>query len=346
MASVDIAIPSYQYGHYLADCVNSVLGQGIADLRVLIIDNASTDNSLAVARALAAGDARVELRARSVNLGPHASFNEGVDWARADYFMVLCADDRIAPGALKRAVDVLERNPAASFAHGRAISVFPLKPQPNLGGTQDAAWRLLGGLDFIARFCRRGVNHISGCTALVRTSFQKKAGHYRVELPHTDDFELWMRLAALGPVAETDAVQGISLIHGANQSSYYHAVQTRDLLAMKDAFDSFFSREGSSLPGARKLHGQAVASVAERAYWSAISHLCRGKKRTAASLFKLAFSLRPRSAVLPPVNYLLRMDRPLRRITQVLAETGAGSGLAKMPAGKTVRPPSHARDKA
>ena len=43
----------YQYGRYLRDCVTSITSQGVADLRVLIIDNGSTDDSLEVAKELA-----------------------------------------------------------------------------------------------------------------------------------------------------------------------------------------------------------------------------------------------------------------------------------------------------
>lgn len=56
MASVDVIIPNYEYGRFLRDCVTSVLRQNIEALRVLIIDNASTDDSVEVARALARED--------------------------------------------------------------------------------------------------------------------------------------------------------------------------------------------------------------------------------------------------------------------------------------------------
>jgi len=93
MATVDVAVPCYQYGDYLRGCVASVLSQDVSDLRIAIIDNASTDDSLRVARQLAAEDRRVEVIAHSTNLGQHASFNEAVDWAKSKYFMLLCADD-------------------------------------------------------------------------------------------------------------------------------------------------------------------------------------------------------------------------------------------------------------
>jgi glycosyltransferase involved in cell wall biosynthesis len=56
MGSIDVVIPCFQYGRFLRDSVGSVLSQDVDALRVLIIDNASTDDSLDVARRLAAED--------------------------------------------------------------------------------------------------------------------------------------------------------------------------------------------------------------------------------------------------------------------------------------------------
>jgi glycosyltransferase involved in cell wall biosynthesis len=98
MPSVDIVIPCYNHGSFLPDSVASVLSQKIDDLRILIVDNASTDGSADVAQQLASGDARIELLSRNTNQGPHASFNAGIDWARGDYFLILCADDLLSPG--------------------------------------------------------------------------------------------------------------------------------------------------------------------------------------------------------------------------------------------------------
>jgi len=104
LPTIDVVIPNFNYGRYLSLCANSVLGQTGVNVRLLIIDNASTDNSVEVAKGLAAGDSRVELLLRRKNLGPHASFNEGIDWAASDYFLILCSDDLLAGGALGRGV--------------------------------------------------------------------------------------------------------------------------------------------------------------------------------------------------------------------------------------------------
>ena len=320
MASVDIAIPCYQYGRYLRQCVESVLAQGIPDVRIRIIDNASTDDSVAVARQLAREDARIDVVARATNLGPHASFNEGVDWARADYFMVLCADDLLTPGALLRAVAAMEEHPEASFAHGADVHLSDDDDVPAVApGAEDAPWLISTGRQFIEERCRNPERYIAAGMVLVRTSAQRRAGHYRPQLPHTDDFEMLLRLACLGSVACTPAVQGIKRIHGSNRTNDYLAERTRDLSERLAALESFFANEGRGLVDAERLHRLGKRSLAERAYWCGVKDLVRGR-RSGAELLRLAFRLAPATAVVPPLNYLLRLDKPFSYVGRVLAE--------------------------
>ena len=67
--TVSVVIPCYRYGRFLPGCVRSVLGQEHVDVRVLIIDDASPDDSAQVAARLAAEDERVEFRRHRVNAG-------------------------------------------------------------------------------------------------------------------------------------------------------------------------------------------------------------------------------------------------------------------------------------
>src|SRR5437870_3252196 len=100
MAKVDIVIPCYNYARYLEVCLRSVTNQSLQDLRVLIIDDASSDGSLLTARKLAQSDPRIEVAAHRENWGHIRTYNQGIEWASADYFLLLSADDLLAPGAL------------------------------------------------------------------------------------------------------------------------------------------------------------------------------------------------------------------------------------------------------
>lgn len=318
MLSVDVAIPCYQYGRYLRECVTSVLQQDVDRLRILIIDNASTDNSAAVARELAAGDHRIEIILREKNLGIHASFNEGIEWAKAEYFTILAADDCLAPGALTRAIGALENHPLASFAIGREAQLWCGSPNCRVGADDvGGGWRLKPGISFIEeRFLFPGSYQAGFLT--VRTQAQKRAGHYRPELPHTDDLEMLLRLALQGPVVQLQSIQGLRREHGSNRSQTYRGGDGADGWHRLAAFESFFRHEGATLPDRERLHRLARRGLAEWGYWSAISHAVRGHISGAAELLRLALSLHPSMTLLPPVNYLMRMDRPGERIAGVL----------------------------
>ncbi|QDY70468.1 glycosyltransferase family A protein [Qingshengfaniella alkalisoli] len=311
MSSFDIVIPNYNYGRYLRACVESVLSQDVSDLRVLIIDNASTDESSQIAKTLANADSRVEIRLRDRNLGPHASFNEGIDWARSDYFLILCSDDMLMPGALRRAGEVLDSDPAIVFCHGRDLPVtsddFVL---PDGIAAERAEWRRISGRDLIASFCRLGVFQLSGATLIVRTSSQKAAGYYREELPHSDDYDLWLRLALLGDVAALENTQAIDRQHPMRRSGPLQQYQLAHIVHTEAAANCFFTHEGAAMQDSARLHRKAQHAFTSRAYWSAISTWSRGDQG-AADLMRFALGRRPLSGVIPPFTYLL--GRPDRR---------------------------------
>lgn len=319
MARVDIVVPCYGYAHFLRDCISSILNQDFRDLRVLVIDDASPDATSEVASKLAAEDSRVEVLTHRANRGLVATCNEGIDWATADYFLLLSADDLLVPGCLSRAVSILDRYPEAGLLHGAEGKLFPGRPIPVFDEAAQAAamTRTLTGRRFIEKVCRAGTNPVGTSTAIVRTSVQKSAGYYRSELPHTSDFEMWLRIAAIADVAEADAVQGIRRHHGANMSDHYFSVIVRDYLQREAALESFFATAGRSLPGTDRLRKRAKRSLAEEAYWVGLSRICRGRLGVGSDVVKFAFRLAPTFAVMPPVAYLLRTKGSFNRIVEV-----------------------------
>lgn len=309
-----MVIPNYNYGHYLAACADSVLSQTGVAVRLLIIDNASVDESASVARALAARDPRVEIVLRSRNAGPHASFNEGIDWARSDCFLILCADDLLAPGALLRAARLLEKRPDVHLTCG-AICTIPatLTHLPQSGTRQQESWQIHTGGNFIRHLCKHAFNPVAGPTAVVRTAIQKKAGYYRATLSHTDDLEMWLRLALLGNIASTAHLQAFSRVHSENQSATVAGILNWNR-EFEAGFTSFFDHEGSFMSDARQHRLAVRACLSKRAYWSALSKLVRHEAGFAA-LMGFALRRHPAMALIPPVDYLMqRFRRPLPEI--------------------------------
>jgi glycosyltransferase involved in cell wall biosynthesis len=313
---VDVVIPSYNYARYLDDCISSALRQDDVDLRVLVLDNASTDDSVAVARRIAAADPRVSVVARPSNIGLHRSLNDGVDRLTGDFAVFLCADDMLAPGALARAGSFLSANPSVALAFGRG-ELFSTEP-PTLQPDQiNGTWKMQSGTEFIRRCCRFARMPFLMSSVIVRTDRLRAAGYFRSEIAHTSDFELWLRVALHGDVAETTAVQGLTRIHGENLQLEVRSAHDWNL-ELEGMFDSFFRREGKDLPQAGEFARLARRSLGERAYWSALAHAARGQFSVARNLAAYAARRAPWSLVLPPVTMGIGRFAAVRRLAASL----------------------------
>src|SRR5580658_4239604 len=122
MNTVDVVIPCYNYGRYLRGCVRSVLSQSDVHVRVLVIDDASSDDTPVIGRELENCNRTVKFERHEVNKGHIATYNEGLlGWSTADYTVLLSADDLLTPGSLGRAVRVMEADKSIGMVYGRTI---------------------------------------------------------------------------------------------------------------------------------------------------------------------------------------------------------------------------------
>lgn len=114
---VSVLIPSYNCARHLPEAIESVLGQGFMDFELLVIDDASTDNSRAVIEKYSALDSRVGFQSNPVNLGAVWNWNRCLAQAKGDYVKFLFCDDALASRqALGRMVEMLDAHPAAVLA--------------------------------------------------------------------------------------------------------------------------------------------------------------------------------------------------------------------------------------
>jgi glycosyltransferase involved in cell wall biosynthesis len=289
MADVDVVVPCYKYGHYLRQCVESILGQEGVGLRVLIIDDASPDETERVARELMSQDDRVEYRRHSVNMGAVGTANEGIlHWARGEYTVLLSADDLLTPGALARAVRVLDTYPDVGFVHGRAIRFQGSPPRDDPRLTHGAGLvRLITGPQFIDALGVHGA-HVSAPTVMVRTSLQQQLGGYRHDLPFHHDGEMWLRLAAHASVGTLDSYQALYRWHGTNLSTEYNPLKALGLWRV--ALDAFFDRYAARIEGGERLRQFALRRLAERAFWSASRAFDAGDVRVCEEYLALSLA--------------------------------------------------------
>lgn len=268
MSSVDAVIPCYNYARFLSRSVDSVLQQQGVDVRVLIIDDASSDNTPETAARLAS-DPRVEYRRHERNRGHIATYNEGLlHWASADYSVLLSADDALTPGALARAVRVMNANREVSMVFGFAL-IFDNDAQLDGStdlGSDDA--RIITGADFI-RHCCAFANPVPTPTAIVRTRLQHEVGGYRAHLPHSGDMEMWMRLAGAGSVGVLRSVQAYYRWHGGNMGVNYYDSQLGDLQEQLEACRECFEHIDNAKIDSAAMKDLVCKRIGEQAFWMA-----------------------------------------------------------------------------
>lgn len=117
MARVSIGLPVFNGENFLEDAIRSVLGQSMADLELVICDNASTDRTGSIGRDLAASDPRVRYHRNPRNLGAAPNYNRTFQLATGELFKWLSHDDRLEPGYLAATVAALDEAPDAVLAH-------------------------------------------------------------------------------------------------------------------------------------------------------------------------------------------------------------------------------------
>ena len=253
MSSVDVIVPCYRYGHFLRECVESVLAQSGPSVRILIIDDASPDNTADVASDLAREDSRVNFSRHTCNKGHIDTYNEGIEWASADYILILSADDNLLPGALSRAATLMDAHLEVGFTFGKAIALDDGgAARQTIGITVTEDSHILTGLEFMELSGARNI--VPTATAVVRTQLQKRVGGYRHELPHSGDMEMWLRLAAHASVGILGSAQAVYRRHADNMSrAYWKEGSLPDLQQGKAALDCFFQTCSSALPNAQQL---------------------------------------------------------------------------------------------
>jgi hypothetical protein len=209
---VSVLIPTYERPRYLAEALASALAQTHTEIEVIIGDNAGSPAIAALVDEIAAGDPRVTLVSRPVNLGFYASAIDLVERARGDYVKFLLDDDRLAPDAVARLLAPMLRDPGVvlSTSKQRAIdgegAPLPEVPEHAALAAHDAVF---DGPD-VARYVLTTLVNVVGAVsaALFRRDAVTPADLWSIggrEMLAYGDIALWIGLLAQGRMAYTPA---------------------------------------------------------------------------------------------------------------------------------------------
>ena len=274
---VSIVIPCYNQAAYLAQAIESVLAQDYAPLELIVVDDGSSDGSRAVMQGYRD---RCTVIVQD-NAGQASAVNRG--WARAggEVLAYLAADDYLLPGAVRQAVECLERHPDAVLCYGDFLVVGPASRVIRKVTAPEYDYR-----DMAVRFvCAPGPG------AFLRRSAFERAGPWNERLRQVPDYELWLRLGAEGRFCRIPQVLAAYRAHDRSQS--YAPVSPERAAEPLQVIEEYF-RPGRA---PRELLGARNEALSNAGILAARLHLRSG--RLAAGLRLLWGALR-----LHPGNFL------------------------------------------
>jgi len=153
---ISVLIPNHNYGRFLPEAIDSVVAQDYGAVELIVIDDGSADDSVAVAeRHLAAVDTleRAELVALGGNRGKLAALNSVASRIRGRYLMTLDADDWLAPNYIRRCVDTLrwqrQAEPTLGFVYTDCHLVSSSGKSIDRGRSAPFDRELVGKLSFL-----------------------------------------------------------------------------------------------------------------------------------------------------------------------------------------------------
>ncbi|NNJ11100.1 glycosyltransferase [Chloroflexales bacterium ZM16-3] len=230
---LSVTVLNYNYAHFLPTCLDSILGQSFRDFELILINDKSTDNSLAVIQPYLA-DPRVRLIDHQKNKGFVGSLLEGVDLSRGTYISVISADDWVVdPSAFAKQIAALEENPDVVFAFGNYGFYADEKRCTSVRNPSAESYIRSGREVFQQMVIDRAPQH-SG-TMIRRTAYDKLGGYDR-NMRYAVDGQMWLGLCHLGKVAYIHDVLYAYRMHTTNMTKNSQAIERsiREVLQILD----------------------------------------------------------------------------------------------------------------
>ena len=221
MPRVSVIIPTYNRARLVQEAIRSAQAQTHSDVEIIVVDDASTDNTADVVQAMAAADPRITLVRQPENRDAQAARNAGLGRATGEFANFLDSDDQFAPDKLEKQLTVFEQQPGLDMVVCQAL-MFHHTP-----GDTDFVWNDLDpALTAPDSILDRLLHNAIGwgvLQPLYRRAFLDRLGPLPEDLTVMDDRELQIRAAcrAAAIAMLPDALAYIRIHHqdGDNQAS-------------------------------------------------------------------------------------------------------------------------------
>ncbi len=257
---VSVCIPTYNRASLLTGAIESVLSQTFHDFTLLIVDNASEDETEAVVRSF--DDSRIMYVRNARNIGVRGNEERCLTLARGRYITIMPDDDLMMPENLGVKVELLENHAQVGLVHSKYHVIDDagkvIKYDTNWGhGPDRGSDAIESGQEVLKRMLLT-YNDMNFPTVVFRRACYERLGGFTDRLTLAEDWEYWMRIAVYYDVAFLASPLIKWRFHAASQTGQYALAEGGALtdraflehlvakhLILKNHFDSV--KQGSEL---------------------------------------------------------------------------------------------------
>ncbi|MDA8430931.1 MAG: glycosyltransferase [Geobacteraceae bacterium] len=207
MPKVSVIVPAFNSARYIQDALVSVLAQGYQDLEIIVVDDASTDNTAEVVTGLDSHKISYT-RLPENHGGPSTARNIGIKNSRGDYIVLFDSDDLMLPGRIEYAVSAMDEHPEVGMVCSDAVKFDAIKGNyaynhlnpGHYGRFRALETRHVGSnLSIIdkqqAYSCLFYENYVQTSSVTIRKKVFDDIGYFDESLPNAEDWDMWFRIS-------------------------------------------------------------------------------------------------------------------------------------------------------
>jgi len=191
---ISVCIPNYNCEKFIEKMVSTIQNQTYSNLDILIGDNTSTDQSIAIIQALQAKDQRIRYYQNLQNIGFARNCNRLIEEAKGEYVAIYHSDDMYDKTIIEKQKQFLDQHPEVAAVFTRHVLIDPTDKVIKSAEKCGTDYIIFDQTGYLDSFICDDKNIIVCPTGMFRRSVLLDLKGFDLEIKYIEDVELWVRI--------------------------------------------------------------------------------------------------------------------------------------------------------